>query len=189
MTIQNTALTFTDRETYVEWRSEWRAEYKALSLEIRQKKVAFKELQRSESNGIYKASTELRSLRHKAHEMMKLREAATARRDRILGMHAQLKEQFARFPLDLGQCKNVDFHFNKINVEFSFMPMWALKAKGQTFYVHNIESAAAWNTQERTGSTRGVLRFKKCNITIDAMGTAKISEAVDFSVDEMAEAA
>ncbi len=190
MSALNLKPTFTDRESYKAWIASWRAAYREMSQDIRTRKYKLKDAQRAEESNAGTLQAQLRQHRHMAAKMMMLREEATQRRDRILGMHKALKEQFDSFPLDLGTCKNVDFHFNKGHIEFPFLPMWALKVKGQTFYVHNIESEAPWNTHERSsGSTKGVLRFKKCNIVIDQSGTARITEAVDFFVDEMAEAA
>jgi len=42
MTTKTYSFTFTDRETYIAWRSEWRGEYRLLSQDIRQTKLAIK---------------------------------------------------------------------------------------------------------------------------------------------------
>ena len=105
--------------------------------------------------------------------MMALLAEATRRRDRILAMQKSINEQ--GFPLDLGTCKNVDFHFNKGNIEFPFLPMWVVKAKGKAYYVDEVEAAVPWTTKAKaTGSTKGVIRFPRCRIEITVDRVAKI---------------
>lgn len=66
-------------------------------------------------------------------------------------------------------CKEVVFHFNKKHLEDPEIPMWILKAKGQTFYVDHVDCDKGWSTKETPDnpSTKGSLRVKKCILTID----------------------
>lgn len=73
-------------------------------------------------------------------------------------------------------CRCIDFHFNKGHLMDPKIPMWVVKAKGQTFYVNHVESNATWSTRETPeGSTKGSLRFKNCFLKIED-GTAFITQ-------------
>lgn len=90
-------LNFTDRLTYLAWRKEWKAAYAELSLNIRQTKPKYKELQRqitfgvvgegkpwqymqpqfdgkplSSSSAVYVTQMKLGQMRYLANEMMEL---------------------------------------------------------------------------------------------------------------------
>lgn len=97
--------------------------------------------------------------------------------DRVEQMQRDLAEHYKQFPLTLDDCRNVDFHFNKKHIEHDFVPMWALKAKGKTYYVHHVESRAPWTTRETPDhpATKGAIRFKACSVSISADGIATIS--------------
>ena len=80
------------------------------------------------------------------------------------------------FPVDLGQCPKVDFHFNKIAIEYPFMPHWTVKAKGKTFYVYDFISEVGFTTVNKPeGNTRGLLRFRNGHLTIDEAGVARFA--------------
>lgn len=55
--------------------------------------------------------------------------------------------------------------------------MWVVKAKGQTHYVEHIICEVGWSTKETPDNphTKGSLKIRKCNLTIDADGIATIS--------------
>lgn len=162
---------FTDRDGYLAWRRVWKATYRDLSVQIRDAKWEHADKQKV---GDASYAKKLAYWRAMGRKMMTLLGEAKQRRDRIIAMHAEIADQ--GFPLDLGDCKNVDFHFNKGHVEFPFLPMWTIRAKGRSYYVREVESDVAWTTRERaTGSTKGVLRFSRCLIAIDEHGVAKIS--------------
>jgi hypothetical protein len=168
--------TFTDRDGYLRWKAEWRMVYKELSQRIARQKRRLKEAARSNDPAAPKIQSELQYMRVMAHKMMSLLEDAAIRRDRILDMHKQLAEQNAQFPLVLEDCRNIDFHFNKGSLEFPFLPMWTLKTKGKTFYINHIDANIPWSTRELPeGSTRGMIRLKNGDITIDAEGNATIN--------------
>lgn len=180
--------TFTTRAGYIGWRRLWTKTYARAAEEIRQEKAALKEAQRAlaampgdwqvaQSKVVSKMARDLTIKRVIAHKMNTLLEEAKQRRDRIIGMHKSLAEQFDSFPLTLTNCRNVDFSFNKGSLEFDFLPMWMVKANGKSFYVHHIDADIPWTTRELPeGSTRGMIRFKRCDITFLADGGAEIKE-------------
>lgn len=169
--------TFTDREGYLRWLAEWRLVYKELSAQIAAGKRQVAKASKERDPAAPKMQRELTIKRVMAHKMMTLLEEAKLRRDRILEMHRQLAEQNAQFPMVLEDCRNIDFHFNKGSLEFPFLPMWTLKTKGKTFYINHIESNIPWSTRELPeGSTRGMIRLKNGEITIDAEGNATINQ-------------
>ena len=169
--------TFTDRMSYLNWRDQWQAAYSILSKQIRKDKNKIIELARSsDTETVAKLQHELVHKSVMAHKMMTLLDEAKLRRNRILEMHKQLREQNAQFPLRIEDCRNIDFHFNKGSLEFPFLPMWALKTKGMTFYINHIDAKIPWSTRELPeGSTRGMIRLKNGDITIDAEGNATIT--------------
>ena len=71
-------------------------------------------------------------------------------------------------------------HFNKMHLQDPTIPMWVIKAKGQTYYVNHIDVDAGigFSTKETPDnpSTKGSLKFKgKITITtIDEGITARI---------------
>jgi len=169
--------TFTDREGYLRWIAEWKMVYAELSAQIAAGKANVKKAARAGEGKAPAMQRELGYKRVMAHKMMTLLEEAKLRRDRILEMHRQLAEQNAQFPMVIEDCRNIDFHFNKGSLEFDFLPMWALKTKGKTFYVNHIEANIPWSTRELPeGSTRGMIRLKNGEISIDAEGNATINQ-------------
>lgn len=74
-------------------------------------------------------------------------------------------------------CKEVVFHFNKKHLEDQNIPMWVLKAKGQTFYVNHVDCQVPWSTKETPDNphTKGALKIKNCTLSIDDQGNAKIT--------------
>ena len=159
--------TFTDRESYLRWRAEWKTVYNELSTGIRAdaRKVA------NQAREGKPASALQRELVHKrvmARKMMTLLDEAKLRRDRILEMHKKLAEQNSSFPLTLTKCRTIDLHFNKVSLEFSFMPAWVLKAQGKQYFVSHLEATVPWSTRELPeGSTRGMIRLRNSDVTIN----------------------
>lgn len=55
-------------------------------------------------------------------------------------------------------------HFNKMHLQDQSIPMWVIKAKGQTHYVNHvdIESGIGFSTKETSENphTKGSLKFK-----------------------------
>ena len=187
--------TFTDRKTYKVWRQQWAAAYNRLTQDIREHKIGIGKLVRYGSAPIHterlaKYRKDIIGHQNVAKKMMTLLDEATQRRDRILAMHTTIKAQNELFPLDLGECKNIDFHFNKGHIEFPFLPMWTIRAKGRSYYVQEVEFDVPCTTRERaTGSTKGVLRFTRGHVMIDNDGVAKITKEGKVLVDQFRNAA
>lgn len=62
-------------------------------------------------------------------------------------------------------CKSeIIFHFNKKHLEDSNIPMWVIKCKGQTHYVHHVDvdSGVGFSTKETPTNdrTKGSIKFK-----------------------------
>ncbi len=163
--------TFNDRDSYKAWRASWKTVYSYISADIRRRKLDLKAAQRSGAD-TSKMQKSLHLQRRDATKMMTLLSEAKLRRDRIVGMHRQLAEQNALFPMTI-EAKIVDVHYNKISNEFTFMPMWTVKTQGKSFYVNHIDAQMGFSTRElEAGSTRGMLRFRNVSLTIDETGTA-----------------
>ena len=74
------------------------------------------------------------------------------------------------------KCKEVVFHFNTGFLKDPTIPMWVVKSKGQTYYVHHVDSIGVpWSTKETpdNNSTKGSLKFKNVRLKISD-GTATI---------------
>jgi hypothetical protein len=60
----------------------------------------------------------------------------------------------------------VVFHFNKMHLQDPTVPMWTIKHKGQTYYVHHMEvlPGIGFSTKETPDNphTKGSLRIKGC---------------------------
>ena len=68
-------------------------------------------------------------------------------------------------------------HFNKMHLQDPTIPMWVIKAKGQTYYVNHIDVDAGIgvSTKETPDNphTKGSLKFKgKISITTTEEGIA-----------------
>lgn len=72
--------------------------------------------------------------------------------------------------------RNIVFHFNKMHLQDSSIPMWVVKVKGQTYYVHHLDSFIGFSTKETPNnpSTRGSLKFKG-NIEIKSINNQIIA--------------
>jgi hypothetical protein len=58
--------------------------------------------------------------------------------------------------------RNIVFHFNKMHLQDPNIPMWVVKSKGQTYYVHHLDSKIGFSTKETPDnpSVKGSLKFK-----------------------------
>lgn len=65
------------------------------------------------------------------------------------------------------------FHYNKKHNEDSNIPQWVIKVKGQTFYVHHLDSTVGFNTKETPDNphTKGSLQFKGILTITEENGT------------------
>ena len=74
-------------------------------------------------------------------------------------------------------CDDLVFHFNKKHLEDQSIPPWALKTKGQTYYVNHVECSVPWSTKETptNSHTKGSIKVKNALLTIDDNNTATIA--------------
>ncbi len=58
--------------------------------------------------------------------------------------------------------RNIVFHFNKMHLQDPAIPMWVVKTKGQSYYVHHLDSKVGFSTKETPDNphTKGSLKFK-----------------------------
>jgi len=179
---------FTDYAGYSAWRSDWRELYAHASADVVKSKNSIKHWNRMVvkmkcgeqrdkiCENISKLTVEHGHKRAVARKLNTALETAKIRWAQIKGMKASILEQKKEFPLEV-EGKNIDFHFNKKSMEFDFIPMWVVKARGKTFYVNHMDCQAGFTTRETPEhpSTKGSLRVKRGTLTIDAEGNAVIS--------------
>lgn len=179
MPVNSLSPKFTNKEGYLSWRATWRTVYRELSKRIRERKHSVKALQRSHSldgTPCGSAQKDLLLMRWDARKMMTLLKDAKERRDRILQMHTDIWEQ--PFPLEV-DARTVDVFYNRGHNEFEFLPRWVVRANGASYYVDHIDSTIPWSTRELdSGSTKGMLRFRKTHLTISRDGIAKLDAQV-----------
>ena len=70
------------------------------------------------------------------------------------------------------------FHFNKKHLEDPTIPMWVIKAQGETYYVEHVECMVPWSTKETPDNnhTKGSIKIKRCLIVIDDDNVATITQ-------------
>lgn len=75
-------------------------------------------------------------------------------------------------------CKEAVFHFNKGHLKDPTIPMWVVKAKGESYYVDHVECSIPWSTKETPNNdhTKGSLKIKRCLLTIDSENTAHLTQ-------------
>lgn len=165
---------FGDRAGYRAWLLAWRKLYRKVCRDIRAAKAESKRLSRENAANAGKKQRELVFTRAMGRKLMDLRVDAVARMERIDGMVAQIANQKATFPRVIENA-TVDFHYNRASNEFGDLPMWVVKAKGKTYYVDHVTANAPWSTHERpSATTRGMMRFRRCNLILRADNTAEI---------------
>jgi hypothetical protein len=74
--------------------------------------------------------------------------------------------------LNITKRSEIILHFNKMHLQDSNIPMWVIKVKGETHYVHHVdvEAGIGLSTKETPDNqhTKGSLKFKgKLEITHD----------------------
>ena len=66
--------------------------------------------------------------------------------------------------LKIDKRTEIIFHFNKMHLKDASIPMWVIKAKGETYYVDHVdvESGVGFSTKETPDnpSTKGSIKFK-----------------------------
>lgn len=169
---------FIDQAGYTAWRQEWRELYKHLSGLILDRKHAIKDAQRKGDN------QRIRLMRHEryhqsimAKKLMSAHADAKIRWSNLESARKSVEAQAKEYPITVEDCRNIDFHFNKKSLELPFVPMWVVKAKGKTFYVHHVDCQTAWTTRETPDhpSTKGSIRIKRGSVHINDKGDALIS--------------
>lgn len=161
-------------EDYRAWISKWRRNYKKISQNIRNEKLKYKEQQRTTTTP---DSTSLNLSRAMGRKMMMLLNEARLQLANRFTIENEITEHFNQFPLTIEGARNIEFHFNKKHLQYpDVVPMWTLKAKGSTYYLHHIDCFTPWTTRERPEhqSTKGSIRIKKGTIEIDKSGNAVI---------------
>lgn len=75
-------------------------------------------------------------------------------------------------------CDDTVFHFNKKHLEDPSIPMWVIKAKGESYYVDHVECQIPWSTKETIDNphTKGSIKIKDCLLTIDDSNCASITK-------------
>ena len=74
-------------------------------------------------------------------------------------------------------CREAVFHFNKGHLTDPTIPMWVIKTKGKSYYIHHLDCSVPWSTKETPDnpSTKGSIKFKDCLLTIDDDNAASIA--------------
>jgi hypothetical protein len=169
---------FKTREEYLEWRTAYREVYSEISNRIRETKRSLVLAEKARNPAAGSIARKLREQRVMARKLLTVRDEGKKRATQIYTMKKEMAEHRAQFPLELNDVRNVEFHFNKKHLEFSWVPMWVVKAKGQSYYVNHVDATAPWTTRENPShpSTKGSIRVRRCDLRIDAEGTAFLTE-------------
>ena len=74
-------------------------------------------------------------------------------------------------------CKDLVFHFNKKHLEDPTIPMWVVKAKGESYYVKHVTCELPWSTKETPDNshTKGSIKVKRCLLVINEENEATIT--------------
>lgn len=73
--------------------------------------------------------------------------------------------------------ERVIFHYNKANLADPAIPMWIVKHKGKTYYVHHMESQIGFSTKETPDNeaTKASLQFNKASLRIEEDNEERIA--------------
>lgn len=84
-------------------------------------------------------------------------------------------------------CKDLVFHFNKGHLKDPTIPMWVVKTKGKTYYVHHVEATIPWSTKETPDNehTKGSIKFKNCLCTIDDDNNCTLTPLTEEDEDRL----
>lgn len=167
--------TFTDVEGWKKWRAAWRVTKHKIDDDIRRKRKKLVLAQKGCDPDASRMQRDLHYTRVMARKMMDLLEDGRTRIKRIFEMEKQIADQMAKFPLVIPECRTIDFHYNKGSTAFPSLPMWVVKAKGQSFYVHHVTANVPWSTRETPdSSTRGMIRIRDASLRLTPEGEAII---------------
>jgi hypothetical protein len=191
MSVHGMKPNFKDYQGYMAWRSEWRKLYAYASLDIRHNRKKIKDLSRrlesawdedgrdeiydEIATALARRQSEHHYKRVTARKLLTVLEEAKIHWQNIRNMRKGIEEQKKEYPLEV-ESKNIDFHFNKKSIEYDFVPMWVVKAKGKTYYVNHMDCQTGFSTRETPDhpATKGSLRVKRGTLSIDAEGNAVI---------------
>lgn len=156
----------------MEWKSNWKVEYWKISQRIRDIKRAILHSGNLYCSDLYR---EWNDLKKQATVMLATLEEIKPTFSQHYKIHKSTRDHMKQFPLSFNS-PTVDFHFNKKSLESDDVPTWILKAKGKTFYCRSVTSYVVMNTRTNDiqNSTRGLIRFKHCAVSIDESGNATI---------------
>lgn len=193
---------FTTYEGYKEWRKQWAKVYNDLTDRIQKQKQQVlymhtkylkvendwqaqrmfdPSVKYSNPYWVYyeKALATRRRMSVAARKLNTVLEEGKKRMGNITAMKKAMQEHQALFPIKIDDCDKVEFHFNKKNLEYPWIPMWVIKTKGQTYYVNHVNANCSWTTRETPDheSTKGSIRFRRCDLHIDTDGIATLSSA------------
>lgn len=70
------------------------------------------------------------------------------------------------------------FHFNKKHLEDPTIPMWVIKARGESYYVDHVDCEIPWSTKETPDNshTKGSIKVKNVHLVIDENNHAHLRE-------------
>jgi hypothetical protein len=166
----------TIKEYYI-WKREWTKVQKQLTLNIRERRRKLLELcaERADIKLIAKAQKDWFYEKVMGAKFMNLLETAKERRNRLIKMNNDIREQFKTFPLSV-ESRVIDFHFNKGNLIYADMPSWIVKARGKTYLLHHVDiiNGTVTTRENLGGGTKGMLRIKNAVLEIDKDGAAVI---------------
>ena len=165
---------FVDRDGYLEWRKTWSLVFQDISSRIRDTRKLLVIAEQSKDLSKGNVARKLHEQRVMARKLLTVLKEGKERAAKISTMKRELKEHQAQFPISMPDVRMVEFHFNKKHLEFSWVPMWVVKAKGQTFYVNHVDANAPWTTRENPDhpSTKGSIRVRGCSLNITGDGNA-----------------
>lgn len=178
MTVHALKPVFKNRDGYKTWISIWREIYSRHTEQVRKLKVKVKNKFRDNDLSYKEDLKELNYQKIIGRKMMGILAEAKERMKMIVELKKSIDDQYKEFPIHIENAKNIEFHFNKKSLEFpDIVPFWVLKAKGRSFYIHHLDCATPWTTRENPDhpSTKGSIRIKKGNISIDSNGHATIT--------------
>jgi hypothetical protein len=199
MSVNGLKPTFTDINGYKEWRKQFNNVYQELARRIRQQKKALRTAQQRYRNtavaagpiarvhnqvvahsanhtAMMREMEKRKSMTVNAYKLCTLLDEAKKRMAGITQMKKDMNTHLAQFPIRIEECDRVDFHFNKKHLEYSWIPMWVLKTKGQSFYCHHVDARCNWSTKESPDNphTKGAIRLRNVSLTINAAGEATL---------------
>jgi hypothetical protein len=207
MSVNGLKPNFTDINGYKAWRKQWNTVYQELSARIRKQKQVLRSAQQRYSQtglatgpiarvhdqvvahsanhtSLMREMAKRKSMTVNAHKLNTILNEAKIRMGNITKMKKEMTAHLEQFPIRIDACDRVDFHFNKKHLEYSWIPMWVLKTKGKTFYVHHVNALCPWSTRETpdNDATKGSIRLRNCSLDIDALGVATLREIEEVAV-------